>query len=293
MNRKRGFTLIELLVVMAIIALLIGLLLPALAKARAQAKLLKDGTQIKQIHAAWVTFSNDFDGVFPTPGLIDRRAVDIGDGNGEMDIPGRGPEDEAQNNTAYVHSAVIMQNYYTPEIIVGPTEPNGNVFVKDDYNWEKYDITQDRYWDTTMKCKLRTESNVSYASLPLAGRRKSTQWRDTFDSKFAILGNRGIKDGQIRESDITYEIHGGRKQWNGNVCYNDNHVAVHATFTPEGVEYQDQNRESKADNLFRNDNGDNELDGSDIWLLVVSKVRAAGGGPVTDITIQWDSDDTD
>lgn len=293
MNGKRGFTLIELLVVMAIIALLIGLLLPALAKARAQAKLLKDGTQIKQIHAAWVTFSNDFDGAFPTPGLIDRRKVDIG--NGLEDIPGRGPEDEGANNTAYVHSAVIMQNYYTPEIVVGPTEPNGNVFVKDDYNWEKYDITpdEDRYWDTTMKCKLQTESNVSYASLPLVGRRKSNQWRATFDSKFAILGNRGIKDGQIRESDITYEIHGGRKQWNGNVCYNDNHVDVHATFVPEGVEYQDQDRESRADNLFKNDNGNNELEGTDIWLIVVSRVRAAGGGPVTDITIQWDSDPTD
>src|SRR5690349_8626833 len=73
MNRKRGFTLIELLVVMAIIALLIGLLLPALAKARAQAKLLKDSSQIRGIHQSWLVFSREFEGVFPTPGLIDRQ----------------------------------------------------------------------------------------------------------------------------------------------------------------------------------------------------------------------------
>ena len=50
-NRAGGFTLVELLVVMAIIALLLGLLLPALAKARATARQVKDGTQLKQIHA--------------------------------------------------------------------------------------------------------------------------------------------------------------------------------------------------------------------------------------------------
>src|SRR5688572_25971135 len=74
MKRFRGFTLIELLVVMAIIALLIGLLLPALAKARAQAKLLKDSSQIRGIHQSWLVFSREFEGVFPTPGLIDRQA---------------------------------------------------------------------------------------------------------------------------------------------------------------------------------------------------------------------------
>ncbi len=72
MNRKRGFTLIELLVVMAIIALLIGLLLPALAKARAQAKLIKDGSQIRGVHQSWLIFAREFEGVFPVPGLIKR-----------------------------------------------------------------------------------------------------------------------------------------------------------------------------------------------------------------------------
>ncbi len=149
MNRKRGFTLIELLVVMAIIALLIGLLLPALAKARAQAKLLKDQTQIKQIHEAWVVFSGEYAGILPTPGLVDRLEIDINDGNGRRNIPGRGEEDWKANNTAFVHSLCIMQNYYTPELCVGPTEPSGNVFVMDDYNWERYDVREeeDTYWD--------------------------------------------------------------------------------------------------------------------------------------------------
>ncbi|MHC4803576.1 MAG: type II secretion system protein, partial [Planctomycetota bacterium] len=70
MKLKRGFTLIELLTVMAIIALLVGLLLPALAQARAKAQMTKDQTQIKQIHAAWTTFSRDYNGIFPTPGII-------------------------------------------------------------------------------------------------------------------------------------------------------------------------------------------------------------------------------
>ena len=107
MNRKRGFTLIELLVVMAIIALLIGLLLPALAKARAAAKLTQDGTQVKQIHTAWLVFAREFNGTYPTPGLIDR----LPDPSLGLDLPGRGPEDQSQNSHANLHSVVIMNNY--------------------------------------------------------------------------------------------------------------------------------------------------------------------------------------
>ena len=278
MNRKRGFTLIELLVVMAIIALLIGLLLPALAKARAQAKLLKDGTQIKQVHAAWTIVSREFDGIFPTPGLIDRQAdPDLGE------VPGRGAEDARQNSTANVHSACIMQNYYTPEICVGPTEPNGNVFVLDDYNWEAYDVIEDIYWDSSFQTDLGSKCNTSYASMPVFGKRKNQEWRDTFNSKWAIVGNRGIEDGEIRKSNITYEIHGGRKQWVGNMVYNDNHLEVHNSFTPEGVEYQDEGN-VLPDNFFRDDsaNGDSSLEeGWDIYLCIVSRVL---GNP----RVTWD-----
>jgi prepilin-type N-terminal cleavage/methylation domain-containing protein len=278
MHRNRGFTLIELLVVMAIIALLIGLLLPALAKARAQAKLLKDGAQIKQIHESWIIFSREFDGIFPTPGLIDRLAdPNLGE------VPGRGEEDTFQNNTGNVHSCCIMQNYYSPEICVGPTEPNANVMVMDNYNWEAYDVTPsvDRYWDPNFKADLWAGCNVSYASLPLAGQRKSDQWRETYDSKYAIAGNRGTKDGEILSESITYEIHGGRKQWVGNVCYQDNHIAVHSTFFPEGVDYVDAGI-SYPDNLFLNDTGQNNAEGYDILLVLVKNML--GGEP----RFSWD-----
>lgn len=285
MNRRRGFTLIELLVVMAIIALLIGLLLPALAKARARAQLLKDGTQIKQIHQAWSVFSQEFDGIFPTPGLINRKNDVPGVPGGR--VPGRGSEDISKNTTDFVHSACIMQNYYTPEICVGPTEPNGNVFVMDNYNWEKYDVTHDTYWDDDFKSKLGSSSNISYFSIPLAGQRKQQEWRDTVNSKYAAIGNRGIKNGDYDVAQhITYEIHGGRKQWVGNIVYNDNHNEVQNSFIPEGAEYQEDGV-SKPDNFFKNDvGGDSSPEvGYDMFLVMTYKMTNAGVP-----SLSWDND---
>ena len=304
MNRNRGFTLIELLVVMAIIALLIGLLLPALAKARAQAKLLKDGTQVKQIHEAWTVFSHEFEGIFPTPGLINREATIIG-APPAVQVPGRGPEDLEKNTTANLHSACIMQNYYSPEIVVCPTEPSGNVMVKDNYNWDQYNVNQDLYWDGDwasgtaepsygFKTRLSGSDpvcNTSYASMPLAGTRKQNQWRETYDSKFAVIGNRGPRltaNTEYPDSSMTYEIHGGRKQWVGNVCWQDNHVTVENSFFPESVEYQDATG-GFPDNIFFNDTsgygGGGDADGYDIWLAIVSQITE--GDPVV-FTLEYD-----
>ena len=179
-----------------------------------------------------------------------------------------------------------MQNYYTPEICLGTTEPNGNIFVKDDYNWELYNISSNppRYWDDSFKAKLTTGSNISYASVPLSGARRSQQWRDTYDSKFAMIGNRGVKDGEFdRKSHLSYEIHGGRKQWLGNVVFNDNHNEVLKTFLPEGKNYT-LGGDSHPDNLFKNDMGATADEGTDCWLIVVS--RLAGAGTIK--TIEWD-----
>ncbi len=306
MNHKRGFTLIELLTVMAIIALLIGLLLPALAQARQKAQLSKDQAQIKQIHTSWITFAREFDGAFPTPGLINRLQSDLG--QGPVEIPGRGPEDILANNSANMYSACIMQNYFAPQLCFGPTEPSGFVIVKDDYNWDEYSPINDVYWmgDGTGTNEFGVDldgngigySNTSYAHMPIAGERKRKQWRDSLTSKFAVLGNRAVEAGDQSpgspryEQSITLEIHGGRKQWMGNIAYNDNHVEIHQTFTPEGIFYLNLTPtppESVPDNLFNNQSGSDQQtgDGYDIWLALISNIEP-NGIDFTNEGVEWD-----
>ena len=286
MNRKRGFTLIELLVVMAIIAILLGLLLPAVQRARQNAKKLKDATQIGQIHQSWVIWSEEFNGVFPVPGLIFRQKVEAPGSpiDGEY-VPGRGPEFVPWNTSASLYSACIAQNYFSPELCVGPTEPSSRVAVKDDYNYQLYDPSASgtpSYWDHTFSSNLGSQSNTSYAHLPLSGRRRVVEWRNTMNSQFAMIGNRGPEFGQlgtVYEESITLEIHPGRKQWIGNICYNDNHVESHNTFYPEGVNYVDPNGDGvQPDNLFNNDSGDGQSSptGYDIWLVMYWGMTQSG-----------------
>ncbi|MHC4219560.1 MAG: type II secretion system protein [Planctomycetota bacterium] len=322
MRTKRGFTLIELLTVMAIIALLVGLLLPALAQARAKAQMTKDQTQIKQIHAAWTTFSRDYNGIFPTPGIINRLPVDapgtLLDGE---DKPGRGAEDIEANTSAAMYSACIMQNYFTPQILVAPTEPSGFVTVKDDFDWSLYSPLEDFYWDadedgggspdantgyipfsTRLNSDHPTElrvCNSSYAHTPICGARKVNEWRDSLNSKWAACANRGVTCGNdtdidVYDASVTLEFHGGRKQWVGNVGYNDNHVELHDTFYPEGVTYLDSDiNKSVPDNLFANETSSggggfdscNEGDGFDVWLTLISDIS---DGDSCSLTSEWD-----
>ena len=303
MKPKRGFTLIELLTVMAIIALLVGLLLPALAQARAKAQMTKDQTQIKQIHAAWTTFSRDYNGIFPTPGIINRLQDQMLDPPRQS--PGRGPQDVLANTSAAMYSACIMQNYFTPQILVAPTEPSGFVAVKSDYDWSLYDPLGDIYWDADEDGENVSQNaayipfavrlcpdhgadrlcNASYAHTPICGARKLNEWKDSLNSKWAIVGNRGPECGDDQNDEVYYgsvtlEFHGGRKQWVGNIGYNDNHVELHDTFYPDGVNYVDENNETLPDNLFANDTGSGtcgcgaqgSLDGYDVFLTLVSEI---------------------
>ncbi len=291
MNRKRGFTLIELLVVMAIIALLVGLLLPALAKARATAKLTKDGTQIKQIHQSWTIWAREFDGIFPLPGLI-KRQVDPALG---VRVPGRGKEDTNQNDHAKLYSACIMNNYFSPEICVGSTEVSGFITVKDDYNWEAYDPTQERFWDEGFEVDLNANCNVSFGTMPLVGTRKNQEWRESLNSQFPMVGTRGPEGAddpnQMLENmkdSITRELHGSRNEWLGQICYNDNHVALANGFWPEGITYR-ENGQSFPDNLFNNDSGSSNDDpnGTDAWLTICAAVFGQQGQDPM-IFLEWD-----
>ena len=298
---KRGFTLVELLVVMAIIALLIGLLLPALAKARAQAQLTKDQAQVKEIHQSWLIFSRELDGKLPTPGLIDRMPDPT---MGGQDIPGRGPEDIEVNTTPALYSVCIMRHYFTPQMCIAPTEPSGRVIYKDDYKFHRYDPLgthpesegADFYWDPTFRAKLLTLSHTSYAHMPIAGERKKRHWKDSMDSRFAMIGTRGVENGSLDENkyyaSVTLEFHGGSKEWVGNVAFNDNHTERLDTFFPENLNYQIAG-ETLADNIFNDDTGDGgggagSQGGFDIWLVIYLTIENNLESPGIDNTIQWD-----
>ncbi len=286
MHRKRAFTLIELLVVMAIIALLLSLLLPALAKARAAARQVKDGTQIKQVHQGWLIWSNDFGGTFPTPGLIRRIPLQ----GQTIPTPGRGDEDVVANSHANLYSACVMANFMSSQLLVSPSEASGRVVAASNFNFNLYDISAGVYWDSSFTTNLGTICNTSYGTMPLIGGRKPAEWKNTLNSKFAVVGNRGVKDGSITGTEynksVTIEIHGTRKQWEGNICYNDSHVNFELSFFPEGIDLTLAGVVT-PDNLFKEDiSSGSSGSGSDIWLTMVSAM--SGNAQNLTATVTWD-----
>ena len=315
MKKQNGFTLIELLVVIAIIALLLGLLLPALAKARATARQVKCGTQVQQIHKAWVTKGTDnARGTFPLPGEVNRIGA----------LPGRGNEDEAKNNHANLHSMCVAQQFISPQILVSPSEASGNVGVCSNYDMNKYKPAEDIYWDGDMtnatssnpgtdgnlKADLTTLSSTSYAAMPLMMKsstskipnRRDLQWKvgATNGSRFPIAGNRGVKGGSTNTADYTDSktllIHGASNEWEGMMVYNDDHVIFERTFTPVGMvcvpfgtplppgDTSCGTGTTAAnmglDNIFKAD-GDITNGETDAYLAVVKKVTVTGSGTTT------------
>lgn len=64
MRARKAFTLVELLVVIAIIALLMSILMPALARARKQAKIVLCQSNLKQMCAATLMYTDSYDSRF-------------------------------------------------------------------------------------------------------------------------------------------------------------------------------------------------------------------------------------
>ena len=211
MNKNRGFTLIELLVVIAIIALLVGILLPALGKARASARQLKCGTQVRNIVQAMATWAQNNRDQYPLPSQVDRDQLTIklaDTAKSDLTL------NRAKDNTGNIFSLMIWNGSIAPEMAVSPAEANGQIKADTAYESSNPTKAKDLFntastalWDpgfagtpagndgqvTGATTNVRRESgtgNVSYAHNFMFGGR-AQRWTNTFNATEAIVGNRG------------------------------------------------------------------------------------------------------
>ncbi len=270
----RGFTIVELLILLVIFVVIVGIgifisMLGGSQRTGFTGKNAKCRVQLKQIHSAWVLSSQTNRGSrYPVP--LKASSVTA---NASV-APG--------NSTANLHSMMIFQNYYSPELVICPSESSG--FVQEKYDSYDYGgqgsaLAENMAWDTTFDCDITGGadgtriSNVSYANMaPPSSNRYSLADRNRIDPQRAILGDRGPKDGISDPQSQSYLQHGSRTQWSGNIVFDDGHAASlmekptqKTPFALDGITWMDAVGKAQPDNVFYQDDMKNAVDN---WLAI-------------------------
>jgi prepilin-type N-terminal cleavage/methylation domain-containing protein len=246
MNKRRAFTLIELLVVITIIAILMGILLPALAGAQERARRQTDKNLLRQVWMGWDGYASGHKGNFPTPAFIDREKVQMSPGVFE-DVNGSGIPTWRFNHHAAVQSASVMENLFSPNELVSPSDPSPAVYVYEGYNYGDFNPNpvvgsgvDDVHWDTNLAINFDgdAQSHTSYQFMPLVGARFDKQWtaKANRTDTFPIIGTRGpVRNGAEHDPDSSndaYQFYGDDKAWIGLICYNGGAVHEENSFWP-------------------------------------------------------------
>ena len=100
-----------------------------------------------------------------------------------------GSRDSSFDTTANLYSLLVMERLTMPKHLVRKGD-RGYVEVDADYDWTTYSPRNNVYWDPSFVADLDRLSNVSYAHMPLTGRRVEDQWRTSMSSDFLLFGSR-------------------------------------------------------------------------------------------------------
>jgi type II secretory pathway pseudopilin PulG len=288
-TRSRAFTILELIVVIVVAALIVGILLPATVGGRRHhhgSRQIKDSTHIRAINQGMVLWAQAYQDQYPLPSLADANGATIS-----------GPAEE-KDTTANILSIMIYAGFFSPELAVSPSESNRNISGFGNYQYSEPKSAVDpkkALWDPSFSADFTVgTSHTSYAHLLPTGERRA-KWSNTFRANEAVVGNRGPEI-----SDVTYAadgaptahrakpasntdlIHGPKSSWEGNICYNDNHVSFELNVAPPGVVWMDESKKSFGDVLFHAEAKDPQK--SDAFLGVFVK---AGKTPA-DFKAIWD-----
>ncbi|MBL8876049.1 MAG: hypothetical protein JNM86_09675 [Phycisphaerae bacterium] len=118
---RRAFTVVELIVVLIIVFIIVGVLIPATSPRRRGAPQLKDGTQVRSIHQAMVTWAGQNQDRYPLPSDIDLDDTIPGS---DTHSPGLEETKYGKDLPRFVMSLLIYNGSFGPEIAVSPSEVN-------------------------------------------------------------------------------------------------------------------------------------------------------------------------